>query len=511
MTGTVSRRALLRAGLLAGGALALGPAFYRDALAAAGGAATPGPGPYGVPSVETPLGIRIPEGFSVREIAKGGRRVPGTTYTWHIFTDGQAAFPAEDGGWILVSNSESLSFAGAGCSAIRFAPDGKIVDAYRTLANTQLNCAGGPTPWGTWLSGEEYEFGHMWEVDPTRRNAQRRGALGTFTHESACVDPVREQLYLTEDKPDGCFYRFTPTAYPDLSAGTLEAAVVDEATRAVTWVPVKRTALPVPTRVQARRQGAKRFKGGEGTWWDGGVAYFTTKGDNRVWAYDCEAERIDVLYDATATGPDAPLRGVDNICVSRSGDLYVCEDGDDLDVCFITPDHEVARFCTFDKNIHLGTELVGATFDPSGTRLYVGSQRSFAIGALYEISGPFRQPPAPTRPPSFGRPLREGEAEAGAEDLVRVRARTTISRGALAAPGLGVRLALREPCVVRTTLRSATGVLAEHRFPTAVTALTALRLKAAAIAPGDGYEVVVRATPTAGGDTAEIRRELTVS
>ncbi len=506
---SVSRRTFLRAGLLAGGALALGPAFYRDALAA--GATTPGPGPYGVPAVDTRFGIKVPEGFSVREIAKGGRRVPGTRYTWHVFTDGQATFPAEDGGWILVSNSESLSFLGAGCSAIRFAPDGKIVDAYRTLGNTQINCAGGPTPWGTWLSGEEYEYGHVWEVDPTRRNGQRRGALGTFTHESVCVDPVREQLYLTEDKPDGCFYRFTPAAYPDLTAGTLEAAVVDETTRAVTWVPVKRSAFPVSTRVQARRQGAKRFNGGEGSWWDGGVAYFTTKGDNRVWAYDCEAERMEVLYDAAETGPDAPLRGVDNICVSRSGDLYVCEDGDDLDVCLITPERDVARFCTFDKNIHLGTEIVGVTFDPSGTRMYVGSQRSFAVGALYEISGPFRRPPAPTRPPSFERPLHEGEYEGGADDLVRVRARGTVTRLGLGTPGLGVRLALREPCVVRTTLRSGAGVLAEHRFPTAVTGLTALRLKEAGATAGDGYEVVVRATPTAGGETAEVRRPLTVS
>lgn len=511
MIDRVSRRHFLRAGLLAGGALALGPAFYRDALASVAGAATPGPGPYGVPSVDTPLGIRLPGGFSVREIARGGRRVAGTRYPWHIFTDGQAAFPADDGGWILVSNSESVSFLGAGCSAIRFDRDGRIADAYRTLGGTHLNCAGGPTPWGTWLSGEEHELGHVWEVDPTRRRAVRRAAMGTFTHESVCVDPVREQLYMTEDRPDGCFYRFTPEAYPDLSAGRLEAAVVDEGTRAVTWVPVQRTALPEPVRVQARRQGAKRFNGGEGTWWDGGNAYFTTKGDNRVWAYACEQRRLHVLYDAAATGPDAPLRGVDNICVAPSGDLYVCEDGDDLDLCLITPEREVARFLTFDKRIHVATELVGVTFDPSGTRLYVGSQRSFGVGALYEVRGPFRLPPAPTRPPSFERPLREGEAEAGAADLLRVRARSAAGSRGLAAPGLGVRIALREPCVVHTALRTSRGIVAEHRFPTAVTGLTALRLRAADAAAGGGYELVVRAAPTAGGDAAEVRRPLTVT
>jgi secreted PhoX family phosphatase len=335
--------------------------------------------------------------------------------------------------------------------------------------------------------------------------------MGTFTHESVCVDPVRERLYMTEDKENGCFYRFTPTAYPDLTAGKLEAAVVNETTRAVTWVEVKRSATPVPVRLQAWRKGAKKFNGGEGTWWDGGVAYFTTKGDDRVWAYDCEAQRLEILYEAEKVGPDAPLRGVDNICVSGSGDLYVCEDGDDLDLCLITPEREVARFLTFDKRRHVDTELVGVTFDPSGTRLYIGSQRSFGVGALYEVSGPFRLPPAPTRPPSFERPLRDGVTEAGAADLLRVRARTSVGARGLAAPGLGVRIALREPCVVRTTLRTSSDIVAEHRFPTAVTGLTALRLRAPGAPRGDGYELVVRATPTAGGASAEVRRPLTVA
>ncbi|MBJ7470788.1 MAG: DUF839 domain-containing protein, partial [Solirubrobacteraceae bacterium] len=259
-------------------------------------------------------------------------------------------------------------------------------------------------------------------------------------------------------------------------------------------------------------QGAKRFDGGEGSWWDGGVAYFTTKGDNRVWAYDCEAQRLEVLYDAASTGPDAPLTGVDNICVSRSGDLYVCEDGGDLDVCLITPEREVSRFLTFDDRIHQNTELVGVTFDPSGTRMYVGSQRSFGLGALYEISGPFRQPPAPTKPPAFGRTLGTGETERAAGDLVRLRSRTDLSRLELAGPGLGVRLSLREPSIVHAKLTAPDGkTVAEHRFPTAVTALTALRLRAKGLTPGANYSLEVRVAPTAGGSPVELRRDLTIT
>src|SRR5829696_562160 len=76
-----------------------------------------------------------------------------------------ATFPTADGGWILVTNSESLSISGAGTSAIRFRPDGEIASAYRILAGTNVNRAGGGTPWGTWLSCAEHDAGLVWECD----------------------------------------------------------------------------------------------------------------------------------------------------------------------------------------------------------------------------------------------------------------------------------------------------------------------------------------------------------
>ena len=408
-----NRRTFMRNGVLAAGALSLGPPFLKRAFAA--GPVTVGNGPYGPLYAFDGNGIALPAGFTSREIARGQLPVAGSAppYIWHGATDGQATFAtldaggAPDGGWILVANSEVPG--GGGASAVRFGGDGTVQSAYRILAGTSSNCAGGPTPWGTWLSCEEYEGGRVWECDPTGAAAVVRPALGAFAHEAACVDPVRGHLYLTEDEPDGCLYRFTPTVYPDLSAGVLEAAVVD-GPGTVSWAPVPDPGGgPLnPTRSQV--PGAAKFRGGEGTWFDDGIVYFTTKGDNRVWALDVEASQIEVLYDREALGADAPLSGVDNITVAPSGDIFVCEDGGDLDICMITPGFEISRFLKLDPKVHsgppapnpvAGNETVGVVFDPFGRRMYFGAQRSFAVagseqipaGVVYEIEGPFRLAP----------------------------------------------------------------------------------------------------------------------
>ncbi len=392
-SGGISRRGFLGGTAGAGVVLVIGA----KASAQQGGG-----GPYGALAAQPDAnGLKLPEGFTSRVIARAQAPVAGTDYVWPIYPDGAATFPIDDGGWYHVVNSENFLEGEGGVSTIRYDEAGEVVDAYSLLTGTTQNCAGGPTPWGTWLSGEETDGGQIWECDPTTADSGvARPAMGVFHHEAAAVDPENEYVFLTEDEPDGAFYRFTPDAYPDLSAGLLEVASTDPE-GAVTWFEVPDpSGANQPTRLQVPEVTA--YDGGEGCWYADGIVYFTTKGDDHVRSLDPATDTIEVVYDGTGL-----LTGVDNVTVEAgSGDLYVAEDGGDMQVVVITAEGEVAPIVQISAEPlppdAIDSEVTGPVFSPDGTRLYFSSQRggNTQQGMTYEVTGPFRgieaAEPAPT-------------------------------------------------------------------------------------------------------------------
>jgi secreted PhoX family phosphatase len=383
----MGRRNFLALGVGAATALTLGSGFWRDVLEA-GNAPVRRPGRgYGPLARPDANGIRLPAGFRSRVVARGGQEVADSGYRWHQASDGAATFPTSLGGWILVSNSESLR---GGASAIRFDREGRVEDAYRILGGTSQNCSGGGTPWGTWLSCEEIEDGRVWECDPAgRRKPVVRPAMGVFKHEAAALDHAGGRVYMTEDLIDGGFYRFTPARRHDLGAGRLEIAQVGKTGR-VRWTEVPDPAArDRPTREQVA--GSTPFARAEGIWFDAGKVYLATTADSRVHSYDTESERIEVVYDGLASR-EAPLLRVDALTGSPAGELFVCEDlaTEEIDIGLVTRGGEVSRFLSVTGSDHRGSELTGAAFDPSGARLYFSSQRARGTGAVYEVRGPFR-------------------------------------------------------------------------------------------------------------------------
>lgn len=415
------------------------------------------------PLVEDPNGLfNLPEGFSYKIISRFGDTMDDGFFVPHR-PDGMATFVGPDGLTILIRNHEVNPARGGGESAFGsdFALASKlneedfydpgvdnnpgqggtttivydtekqeVVRQYLSLTGTLRNCAGGPTPWSSWLTCEEIvthpddtyakSHGYVFEVpakvEPGVARPMPIKAMGRFNHEAVAVDPNSGVIYLTEDDSEGLLYRFIPNEPGKLlEGGTLQALAVkgNEGmdTRNwngeqisvgdqfdVEWIDLEDIDSPDgDLHIRGFKDGAARFARGEGMWYGNDAVYFAcTNGGHRklgqIWKYTPsteegspgETENPGSLELFVEPNDSNMIENADNLTVAPWGDLFICEDTDkEQDLVGITPEGNIYRF---GRNAKSNSELAGATFSPDGTTLFMNIQHS---GLTLAITGPW--------------------------------------------------------------------------------------------------------------------------
>ncbi|MGV9772411.1 alkaline phosphatase PhoX [Streptosporangium sp. NPDC003464] len=465
MTPPISRRDLLRSG--AAGGLGIAIIGSVDAIAGPAAAQTAQAGLKAVgygPVVADPAGLlALPRGFSYKIVAQAGKTLLETGEPTPSDADGTGFFRGSNGS-VLVNNHEiggnepypvpalpGLTYdpgARGGTTNIEVDGQGNRIREYVSVAGTHNNCAGGITPWSTWLTCEETEqraggvfqknHGYVFEVDPFDRDANLDPVplkfLGRFSHEAVAVDPHTSAIYETEDAggPNGLYFRWTPPRHfrggkgalralalgeGGDTAGTLQAmscfkgsrhiADLSEATQPgtryrVEWIDVPdRDAATVSVRKQFADGQVTRSRKLEGAWWADGGAYFVSsyartddgsvnEHDGQVWFYDPRSETV-TLRTIFGVNPDpeqdTDYDGPDNITVSPYGGIILAEDGEGLShLVGVTKQGKAYPMARNELN---DSEFTGPTFSADGRILFANIQ---SPGYVFAITGPWGRP-----------------------------------------------------------------------------------------------------------------------
>jgi uncharacterized protein len=423
---------------------------------------------YG-PLQKDPQGIlNLPKGFSYKIISRKGDKMndglllPGAP-------DGMAAFQGRNGRVIVVRNHENSpdslenSAFGSAHELLDEVPAGKFYDygkkkapglggtstfiynpktgalekQYLSLAGTARNCAGGPTPWNSWLTCEEATFkvgayegnaekdhGYVFEVPATEQIGLAAPlpikAMGRFNHEAVAVDPRTGIVYLTEDRGDSIIYRYIPNKPGKLlGGGKLQALAIREQksfdTRNweslttpklpmrqkvdVEWIDIRNVESPDDDlRYQGFNNGAACFARGEGMWYGKNEIYFAcTNGGHissgQVFRYtpgisegkSDESKSAGKLELFAESNDKEILKNCDNLTVAPWGDVVLCEDASHPFLVGITP---AGEYYKLGENIGYESEFAGGVFSPSGETFFVNIQ---GAGITVAITGPWKK------------------------------------------------------------------------------------------------------------------------
>jgi len=467
MNQTLSRKHFLQSSAAVGGAVAIGGPLSALAARQAEGRAPerdPGYGPLR-PTREqggAKVFLALPAGFQYRVVSREndpslafftGESEPRTVPLPGVF-DGMGAFQGPGNTTVLIRNHENRRRAGEKTVVVpdplRYDPNPTynagntrlVVDRNRraagpsvhVLGGTDVNCAGGETPWGSWITCEEVfvaagalvggraslKHGYCFEIDASSEGpvkAEPIRAAGAFSHEAVVfLDGI---LYETEDRRvTAGFYRYiadqAPSRAGDLarSTGVLQSirrvgvpnfdadtAVVGE-TFKVDWVTI---ATPDPAadtvRVEGQSKGAIGFERLEGCWVGGDKIYFdATEGGpaklGQLWEYSPGDDELTLVYQSTSA---ADLENPDNlVVVPRTGDVFLQEDSPGEQ--FVRGVTEEGRIYDFAQMILNDSEFCGGCFSPDGHTFFLNQQGGRGLdpaeideegGLTYAIWGPF--------------------------------------------------------------------------------------------------------------------------